>query len=428
MTLMSFASRRRPGKYATVLAAAGLSVGMMLATSPAAGAATKPPRPSGPLAQTRTLSRPSSSAPAWSIVPTPNPSGATDSNLDGVSCTSASACIAVGQSFNGTTDEMLAEHWNGTTWAITPTPSPSGTLGSGLRGVSCTSASACTAVGFYSNATTSLPLAERWNGTTWAIQKMRNPSGGLINYVYGVSCTSVSACTAVGSTNVGSTDNVGTYTLAEHWNGKVWAIQKAAKLSVGEGYLDGVSCTSASACTAVGTYTKDGEETLAEQWNGKVWAIQPTLGPPDNSVLQAVSCTSASACTAVGSYHGEKSGASEGLVQRWNGTKWASQPFRHAKNATVTGVSCTSASACIAVGGILGAGGGLLAESWNGTTWTIQTTPNPAGEGGGVDSVSCTSASACTDVGGYVNSAGITLTLAERYGPSSGVSTRRRVA
>jgi hypothetical protein len=31
-------------------------------------------------------------------------------------------------------------------------------------------------------------------------------------------------------------------------------------------------------------------------------------------------------------------------------------------------------------------------------------------------------------VGGYVNSAGITLTLAERYGPSSGVSTRRRVA
>jgi hypothetical protein len=360
-------------------------------------------------------------------VPTPNPSGAATSNLSGVSCTSASACIAVGGSTTGTSDEMLAERWNGKVWTIQPTPSPSGAQDTSLFGVSCTSASACTAVGYYASGTTSLPLAERWNGTTWAIQKMPNPSSGTQDgFLFGVSCSSASACTAVGSTDAIAGPQIA---LAEHWNGKVWAIQKVAKFSASEnGYLDGVSCTSASACTAVGSYSAGGGETLAERWNGKVWAIQPTLGPTNTSVLKAVSCTSASACTAVGSYHGEKSGASEGLVQRWNGTKWASQPFRHAKNATVTGVSCTSASACIAVGGVLGAGGGLLAESWNGTTWTIQTTPNPAGEGGGVDSVSCTSASACTDVGGYVNSAGITLTLAERYGPSSGVSTRRRVA
>jgi hypothetical protein len=59
---------------------------------------------------------------------TPNPSGALFSELNGVSCASASACTAVGYygiSFNGFTynEGTLAEAWNGTTWVIQPTPS-----------------------------------------------------------------------------------------------------------------------------------------------------------------------------------------------------------------------------------------------------------------------------------------------------------------
>jgi hypothetical protein len=43
-------------------------------------------------------------------------------------------------------------------------------------------------------------------------------------------------------------------------------------------YLYGVSCTSATACTAVGYYTNSGgtDVTLAEGWNGTSWAIQVT--------------------------------------------------------------------------------------------------------------------------------------------------------
>jgi hypothetical protein len=360
-------------------------------------------------------------------VPTPNPTGATLSYLNGVSCTSASACIAVGNSTTGTTDEVLAERWNGKVWAITPAPSPSGATLSNLNGVSCTSASACTAVGYYASGSSNLPLAERWNGTTWAIQKMRNPSGATLSNLNGVSCTSASACTAVGSTNVGSA-NVSTYTLAEHWNGEVWAIQKAPTFSADEiGYLDGVSCTSASACTAVGSYG-DGTNNagLAERWNGKVWAVQPTVGPNGNAVLQAVSCTSASVCTAVGSYF-LQSDAFGALAERWNGTTWTSQSMpvpSQAENVSVSGVSCTSASSCTAIGSAVA----TLAERWNGTTWTIQTTRNPGNDGNGLESVSCTSASACTAVGSYSPSLGSVLTLAERYGPSGGVSSRRRVA
>jgi hypothetical protein len=81
--------------------------------------------------------------------------------------------------------------------------------------VSCTSATACTAAGFYSNATTTVTLAERWNGTTWSIQTTPNPTGGSGSTLDGVSCASAKACTAVGGYNNGTTG----VTLAERWNG-----------------------------------------------------------------------------------------------------------------------------------------------------------------------------------------------------------------
>jgi hypothetical protein len=81
-----------------------------------------------------------------------------------VSCASATACTAVGDYNNGTTGVTLAERWNGSTWSIQPTPNPAGAPVSLLNGVSCASATACTAVGGYNNGTAGVTLAERWNG------------------------------------------------------------------------------------------------------------------------------------------------------------------------------------------------------------------------------------------------------------------------
>jgi hypothetical protein len=53
----------------------------------------------------------------------------------------------------------LAEHWNGSRWAIQPTPNPTGQAPSVLSGVSCTAATACTAVGDYYYGS----LAERYS-------------------------------------------------------------------------------------------------------------------------------------------------------------------------------------------------------------------------------------------------------------------------
>jgi hypothetical protein len=53
-----------------------------------------------------------------------------------------------------------------------------------------------------------------------------------------------------------------------------------------------------------------------------------------------------------------------------------------------------------------------LAETWDGSTWTIQSTPVSSG---GLSAVSCTSATVCTAVGKYETSSGSQVTLAERY-------------
>jgi hypothetical protein len=351
---------------------------------------------------------------AWAIQPTPNRRGAQGSNLDAVSCPSASACTAVGTSATSTVPVVtLAERWNGTAWTIQPTPNRPGAQSSDLQAVSCPSASACTATGYYYTSTgAGLTLAERWNGTAWTIQPTPNPRGARGSFLYGVSCPSASACTATGY-YFASTGAV--VTLAERWNGTAWTIQPTPNPRGAEASeLYGVSCPSASACTAVGYYNNSTSVvvTLAERWNGTAWTIQPTPNPrgAQGSSLDAVSCPSASACTAVGT-----------LAESWNGTAWTIQPTPNPRGAyawILTGVSCPSASACTAAGDYNNSTGTVtLAERWNSTAWTIQPTPNPGGaQGSYLTGVSCPSASACTAAGDYYTYYSLAeVTLAERY-------------
>jgi hypothetical protein len=65
--------------------------------------------------------------------------------------------------------------------------------------VACTSANACTAVGAYNTSTNvPLPLAERWNGSSWTVQPTPTPPNATASVLQAVSCTSATACTAVG--------------------------------------------------------------------------------------------------------------------------------------------------------------------------------------------------------------------------------------
>jgi hypothetical protein len=407
---------------------------------------------------------------AWSIQTPPNPANATRSSLVGVSCTSATACTAVGSYDLFGASRTLTEAWDGTAWSIQPTPNPSANTGSVLTAVSCASATACTAVGFTGGGTSpnSVPLAESWDGTAWSIQAVPNPSGATHTYLHGVSCSSASACTAVGSTD--SSGN--TATLVESWNGAAWSIGSSPNpVGASFSFFDGVSCRSAAACTAVGAYhlSTFADFMLVESWNGAAWTIESMPSPPgsDDSVLNGVSCPLATACTATGLYSKKATGPLT-LAESWNGAAWTSQTTPNPTGAfyesldggvscssattctavgtlaeawdgttwrtqttkvpaggsgpSLLGVSCSAANACAAVGVYRNNAGSyvMLVEAWNGSTWSIQTTQNPTGAGwSDLNSVSCLSAMACTAVGAYQTSSGTWVTLAERWNGST---------
>jgi hypothetical protein len=359
---------------------------------------------------------------AWTIQATPRPAGATLSDLGGVSCTSATACTAVGYYDDSAgTPLTVAEAWSGSAWTIQKTANQSTATLSILNGVSCSSATACTGVGYYHDTSgKQQTLAETWNGTAWKVQATPKPAGATLMILDGVSCSSATACTAVGSYSDSSNTQV---TLAEAWDGTAWKIQPTAKPDFATfPVLTGVSCSSATACTAVGYYQDSSGflVTLAEVWNGTAWSVQATPNGPSAvvSILDGVSCTSASACSAVGTYH-NSSGPDLTLAERWNGITWSVQVTPSPSGRSVLeGLSCNSPASCTAVGyNDIGSGNQVtLAEVWNGTAWQIKTTPNPVGATvSDLHGVSCRSATACTAVGGDSNSSGTEVTLAEAW-------------
>jgi hypothetical protein len=361
--------------------------------------------------------------PTWAIQSTPNPSGAESTNLSAVSCPSATACSAVGYSENRSGVYFtLAEHWNGKKWVIQSTPNPSRAEGVDLTGVSCSSGTACVATGdSIRRSGADVTLALQWNGKKWVIQSTPNPHGAQDSDPLGVSCSSGTACTTVGEYENRSGAGV---TLALRWNGKKWVIQSTLNPHGAENsVLAGVSCPSRADCNAAGAYQNSSGVylTLAEHWNGKKWVIQSSPNPTgaSRSILYGVSCSSGTACTAAG-YYQNSSGAKVTLAERWNGKRWAIQSTPNpsgAENTVLNAVACSSGTACTAAGYYQNSSGVdvTLAEHWDGKTWVIQSTPNPAGsETNWLSGVSRVSGKAITVVGYYENRSGVELTLAER--------------
>jgi hypothetical protein len=383
----------------------------------------------------------------WLAETPASPPGGASGWLRGVSCSSSTACTAVGLE-ETSTGRLLVESWNGKEWSVQSAPSPGGSkASSNLSGVSCQSASECTAVGTTNNGeAVETTLAESWNGKEWSIDTTPNPETGR-NGLTSVSCNSGMACVAVGEfkDQTALRLSAGTWTATAAipapktsgsgvgcaasgsciatandpwagfvyaWSGSAWGSPSrlSASSEATKSALNGVSCVSASECTAVGQYSNAAGETLtwAEHMSeANEWASQTTTSPAALSSLAAVSCPSSTACTAVGSAE-KLSGASEPLAESWNGTAWSSQTVpvpSKGEKAHLVAVSCTSASECTAVGSyVASAVTKPLVERWNGKEWSVETVPAPEGSTElALHAVSCESATECTAVGGYNN-------------------------
>lgn len=311
---------------------------------------------------------------SWTVMLTPNPPSIGGSNLYGVSCISAHACMAVGQTSIVHGGKPLAERWDGTAWKVVATPRPRGG-DSGLNKVSCGAVNACVAVGFAIRSSHNNAFAETWNGAKWTLRPIARRVGTTFSALDDVSCGSARACVAVGDSEAHNSSK--DRTLAERWDGRRWRINSTPnpRTGINGAGLTGVSCRTARACMAVGSYAKpsnNGALTLAEQFNGKSWSISKSKSAATTSILSAVSCGSAKACMAVGAND------TSALAEIWNGTTWALTPIPAPAHTSLEGTSCGAPNTCVAVGWSSTdprSPQAPVAEVWNDALW--RTTPAP---------------------------------------------------
>ena len=267
-------------------------------------------------------------------------------------------------------------------WSISPSPNVPG-ADSTLWSTSCVGSSFCMAVGNSDTNRVLSPLAELWNGSAWLVLSPPTPSGSSSDFFSAVSCTSETFCMVLGSAD---TD------YSETWNGSSWSIWP---MTPAQG-LPSVSCVSSTFCMSVG-YQASG--TVAEEWDGSSWSLVSSPTNPANLELEpnSVSCVTTQWCKGVGAGYINGTLHTTALAETWNGSSWTLDQAPSPTSFTgLSGVSCSDVNTCMAVG----FDGSALSELWHGGSWQVESIPPlDSGRTGNLQAVSCATSGFCSAVG-----------------------------
>jgi hypothetical protein len=216
----------------------------------------------------------------WSRVPSPSPSRVA-AVLFGIAALGPNDLWAVG----GTKTEestveggigtfrTMAMHWDGRMWTIVPTPNAT-TGDNSLSSVFGVAPDDVWAVGSSRSASGAfVTLVEHWNGTTWAI--VPSPTDGSQSFLNAVSAGAEDDAWAVGSSYRGTTE----YPLIAHWDGASWSLVSGGTASQEPGALTGVAALAPDDVWAVGRRgVASATQPLVEHWDGKGWSVVASPG------------------------------------------------------------------------------------------------------------------------------------------------------
>ncbi len=217
---------------------------------------------------------------SWSVVPTPGPSKVTF--LYGVTGTGPDDVWAVGQYYpDFSVSSVLTMHWDGSTWSVVPAPNPNGAQAAGLSSVAALSPSDVWAVGSFTvpeSGTAASTLTEHWDGSAWAIVPSPNVD------VYGSFLRGVAAAGTGDVWAVGYYENAGLRgkTLVERWDGEAWAVVDSPnKGATGTSILSAVTTGPGGQSWAAGYHVTSysGYSTLVERFDGSAWVLQHSASP-----------------------------------------------------------------------------------------------------------------------------------------------------
>jgi hypothetical protein len=240
----------------------------------------------------------------------------------------------------------------------------------------------------------------------WRTVSSPNTPGETISQLLAVDSVAADDVWSVGMTYLSGPRQI--VPLIEHWDGREWSIVDGPELPVGSGggSLSSVSALSASDVWAAGSYNAagSGKRTLIVHWDGEDWSIIPSpnaSGPnvSPNQTLFGITAVSAEDAWAVGHYAvlepdltGTLRSTSKTMVQHWDGSSWSIvESPNPARPGTVgsflLSVDAASANDVWAVGRYDTAVGAAyenpiyqtLIQHWDGTSWSTVSSPNRPG-------------------------------------------------
>jgi len=318
-------------------------------------------------------------------------------------------------------DAAVMWKWSGTKWVTESIPG----LGNGgsLSAVVATSASNAWALGLTGPTSSKTgPVLLHWNGSKWTIVKF--PSSDDVDYF------EYMAASGTGVFVAGGTNSSSSHPVLLGYKGTTWTTEKLPKLPA-NAYFEALSTTSASpsglwattracvssSCTSsvlkpgksgwssvslggkgaslmglaalsstdvlavgvsgapVGSFGK----LLIERYKGSSWTSGKASSPIATGAFYAAAMSSSTAAWAAGDTDTTTSAAV--LVDRLKGTSWAHTTVKiPGKNGLLIGFSSVSSSSAWLfaksyAGKICVSPSTIVAEHWNGSTWSIVKTP-----------------------------------------------------
>lgn len=184
-----------------------------------------------------------------------------------------------------------------------------------------------------------------------------------------------------------------------------WFLSSTPNQGTGSNQLFATSCADPSDCVSVGdAASTGGVSPLAEVLSGGTWTVTPTASIGSAiGILYGVSCSSSTECMAVGVQVLAGGGpADQPLAESWNGSTWSvvSTPPVASGDSLLNSISCPKANDCVAVGHMfVQQTSQALVEQWNGSAWAIAPSPDPSFGDTKLFGVSCPTTTACKAVG-----------------------------
>jgi hypothetical protein len=176
-------------------------------------------------------------------------------------------------------------------------------------------------------------------------------------------------------------------TLAEHWDGVRWSYVASPNEDPDRNVLNCVTTLGDDSVWAAGRAggehetsrgrvpTTSSMRTLVEYWDGTGWSVQESPNPSDQDVVTSCDAVPTTDVWAVGTGQSTTRQRSVNDYLHSNGARWSSVkgPLPPSRVASLDSVSADSRGDAWAVGSYFdGAGYHMMAEHWNGQTWTEQ--------------------------------------------------------